>query len=96
MLEIWYILLPSGPLPNLFSRRSQGQRCPQAGEGVLGSNHGMHRNIFKNLLLQNHLSLMLEIWYDAIIGEPQNCKNSGPGVQNVPRAAGLGFEIKYV
>ena len=37
MLEIWYVTLPSSPLPSLF------------------------KNIFKNLLLQNHMAQMLEI-----------------------------------
>ena len=32
-------------------------------QGVLGSNH---RNIFKNLLLQNHLAQMFEILYVAL------------------------------
>ena len=39
-------------------------------QGVLGSNHRMHRNIFKNLLLQNHLAQMFEIWYVALPSEP--------------------------
>ena len=30
----------------------------------------MHRNILKNLLLQNHLAQMFEIWYDALPSAP--------------------------
>ena len=37
VLEIKYVALPGGPLPNLFKHRSQGRRWPH--QGVLDSNH---------------------------------------------------------
>ena len=30
VLEIWYVVLPGGPLPSLFKARSQGPRWPRA------------------------------------------------------------------
>ena len=30
----------------------------------------MHRNIFKNLLLQNHSAQLFEIWYEALPSAP--------------------------
>ena len=48
--------------------------------GVLGSNH---RNILKNLLLQNHLAQMFEIGYVALPSAPlPSCSNEGPRVQD--------------
>ena len=43
----------------------------------------MHRNIFKNLLLQNHLAQMFQIWYVALPSGPlPSCSNEGPRVQD--------------
>ena len=39
-------------------------------QGVLGSITEIHRKIFKNLLIQNHLAQMLEIWYVALPSGP--------------------------
>ena len=61
MIEIWYVALPRALLPSCSNEdhRVQDGLWP----GVLGSNH---RNILKNLLLQNHLAQMLEIGYVAL------------------------------
>ena len=58
----------------------------------------MHRNILKNLLLQNHLALMLEIWYIALPSGPyQVCSNEGPRVQDGLWPEGLRCEpLKYI
>ena len=68
MLEIRCIALPSGSLPYLFKSRSQGSKWPRAsGRGGRGGSYvrtiEIHRKIFKNLHLQNHLAKMLEILY---------------------------------
>ena len=65
MLEIWYVALPSGPLPSLFKWWPQGPKWPWA--GGLGFET---RKILKNLLLQNCLAQMLEIWYVALPSGP--------------------------
>ena len=39
-------------------------------QGVLVSIIEIHRKILKNLLLQNHLAQMLEIWYVALPSGP--------------------------
>ena len=71
MFEIWFVALSSGPLPSLF-KIYEGPRI-QDGPGPEGSQVQtieMHRNISKNLLLQNHLAQMLEIWYVALPSGP--------------------------
>ena len=62
IFESWYVALPSGPLPSLFNCRSQGSRwplarCPRSKENI---------ETIKNLLFQNHLAYMFEIWYVAL------------------------------
>ena len=39
-------------------------------QGVLGSIIELHRKILKNLLFQNQLAQMLEIWYVALPSSP--------------------------
>ena len=39
-------------------------------QGVLGSIIEIHRKILKDLLLQNHLAQMLEIWYVTLPNGP--------------------------
>ena len=57
------------------------------GQGVLGLNH---RKTFKNLLLQNHLAQMFEIFVALPCGLFQVCSNYGPGIKNGPASRVLG------
>ena len=54
------------------------------GQGSKVRTMEMHRNILKNLLLQNHLAKMFEIWYVALpsLHLYQVCSNEGPRVQD--------------
>ena len=68
-LEIWFIALPGGPLPSLLKPRFQGPRWPRA-RGSSVRTTEKHKNIFKNLLCQNHMAQMFEIWYVALPSGP--------------------------
>ena len=53
------------------------------GQGSKVRTMEMHRNILKNLLLQNHLAQMFEIWYVALPSAPiPSFSNEGPRVQD--------------
>ena len=60
---------------------------------VLGLNHRNKFKIFKNLLLQNHLLQMFEIWFVALpVVFYQVCSNQGSRVQNGLAPGAPGFE----
>ena len=53
----------------------------------------MHRNIFKNLLHENHMAQMFEIWFVALSSAPiPICSNEGPRVQDGLWPGGPRFE----
>ena len=56
-------------------------------QGVLGSIIEIHRKILKNLLLQNHLAQMLDIWYVALSSGPFSIivQIKVPGSKMAPR-----------
>ena len=56
-------------------------------QGVLASFIEIHRKILKNLLLQNHLAQMLEIWYIALPSGPLSIfvQMKVPGSKMAPR-----------
>ena len=66
--------------------------------GVLGSILEIHRKIFKNILLQNHLAWMLENRYVFLPGGLlQFCSNKGPRIQTGPVPGGPRFKPwKYI
>ena len=55
MPEIQYVALPSSPLPSLFRWSSWDPTWPHA-VGAQVQTKEIHRKIFNNLLLQNHLA----------------------------------------
>ena len=55
---------PSGPLPSLFKWWPLNIKWANARVSWIRTIE-IHRKIFKNLLLQNHLAQVLEIWYAA-------------------------------
>ena len=65
------------------------------GQGVLGSNlRNTQEYMKKNLLFQNHLAQMQEIWYVALSsGLYQVCSNEGPRVQDGPVSGVLGLKL---
>ena len=69
MPEFQYVALPSSPLSSLFRWRSWDPTWPHA-VGAYVQTIEIHRKIFKNLLLQNHLAQMLKIWYVALPSGP--------------------------
>ena len=64
-LNIWYVALPNGPLPSLFEWWPWGLKWPCGGGSWV-----QKWNILQNLLLQNCLAQVLEIWYLALPGGP--------------------------
>ena len=68
VLEIWFVALLGGPLPSLFKQVPGSKVAP--GQGSWVRTMEMHRNILKNLLRQNHLAQMFEIWYVALPSAP--------------------------
>ena len=64
-------------------------------QGVLGSIIEIHR---KNLLLQNHLAQMLEIWYVALPSGPLpiSVQMKVPGSKMAPRQGVLGSNHRNI
>ena len=69
MFEIWYVALPSAPLPSLFQMKVLGSKMTSGQETQVRAVE-IHRKFLKNLLLQNHLAQMLEIRYEALPSSP--------------------------
>ena len=65
-------------------------------QGVLGSIIEIHRKILKNLLLQNHLAQMLEIWYVALPSGPLPISLKVPGSKMAPRQGVLGSNHRNI
>ena len=60
---------------------------------VLGLNHRDTLKMLKDLLLQNHLAQMLEMWYVALPGVLYQVRsNEGPMMHNGPYPRDTGFE----
>ena len=64
MLEIWYIAMSGDPLSSCSNEGPRVQDGSMPGSPVRTIE--MNRNLFKNLLLQNHPAQMLEVWYVAL------------------------------
>ena len=66
--------------------------------GVLGSIIEIHRKILKNLLLQNHLAQMLDIWYVALPSSllPSFVQMKVPGSKMAPRQGALGSNHRNI
>ena len=83
-------------LTKLIKWRSQGPRWPGA-RGFYVQIIEILRKIFNNLLLQNDLALVLEIWYVASINFVQM---KVPGFKMVPRQGVVGSNyrntMKYI
>ena len=60
MFEIRYVALSSGILPSLIKQRSLGPSWSRP-KGSYFLTKEIHRKLFKNFLLQEHLAQMLEI-----------------------------------
>ena len=67
MLEIWHVALPCSPLLSLLKWWPHGPKWPSGRDSLVWTIE-IHRKIFKNLLLRNHLAQMLELIYDALPG----------------------------
>ena len=67
-------------------------------QGVLGSIIEIHRKMLKNLLLQNHLAHMLDIWYVALPSGPLPIfvKMKDPGSKMAPRQGVLGSNHRSI
>ena len=67
-------------------------------QGVLGSITGIHRKILKNLLLQNHLAQMLEIWYVTLPRGPLpiSVQMKVPGSKMAPRQGVQGSNYRNI
>ena len=67
-------------------------------QGVLGSIIEIHRKVLKNLLLQNHLAQMLEIWYVALPSGPLPIfvQMKVPGSKMAPRQGVLGSNHRNI
>ena len=93
MLEIRYVALPSGPIPSLFKSRSEGSKWPYA-RGSWFWSIEIHQYYEKNLLFQNHLAQMLEIWYKGFHSRALlSLLKWWPKMPNSSAALGFEFEL---